>query len=391
MADRADVCVVGLGRVGLPTALLAARAGMSVIGAERDPELRARIEAPPEHPSPEPGLDDLAREVARSGRLRVVARPEAARTTVVCVGTPVGSDRRPDLSDLDAALDAVDAVAPPDGLVVLASTVPVGATARAAGRLRARAPARLVACCPERVMPGRLVEEMRSAPRIAGGVDAASTDAAVAWLRSFSSGPVQATTSRAAELTKLVENASRDVDLAFAHTVASLAERYELDAHEIVALASQHPRVRLLSPGIGVGGHCIPVDPWFLVADAPEQTRLLSLAREINDAVPEHWVSAIASRARQGDRVGLLGLAYKPETDDLRASPALQIARSLARRFEVLVHDPYAQPPPDLRRGALDEVLACDLVVLLVAHSAYAALGARLPPERRLDCCRGWS
>jgi UDP-N-acetyl-D-mannosaminuronic acid dehydrogenase len=380
------VCVVGLGRVGLPLALLAARAGMTVTGAERDPSVRALARG--ERSSPEPGLDALVREVAQTGRLAVGEAPVAARTSAVCVGTPLGPDRTADLQDLDAALAQLDAVAPPDGLILLSVTVPVGTTERAAGRLRQRAPGRQVACCPERVLPGDLLREMVELPRLAGGVDEASTEAAARWLERLVQGPVLRVSSRMAELAKLLENAARDVELALAHTAAEAARRHGLDPHELRAVVNHHPRVKLLVPGPGVGGHCLPVDPWFLVSEDPDGTALLRVAREVNDAVTERWIERIA-QAAAGRRLGLLGLTYKPDTDDVRHSPALRIAQALAERFDVVVHDPYVQIE-GLPMAPLPEVLQRELVVLLVAHREYRALGAVLAGRAVIDTCGGW-
>jgi UDP-N-acetyl-D-mannosaminuronic acid dehydrogenase len=368
------VCVVGLGRVGLPLALVAARAGLVVAGAERDEGVRALARG--ERTSPEPGLDELVQQVLLTGRLTVGPAPVAACTSVVCVGTPLGQDRTADLRDLDMALEQLDEVAPEDGLVLLSATVPVGTTERAAQRLREHAPGRLVACCPERVLPGDLLRELVQTPRLAGGVDEASTEAAARWLGQWATGPVLRVSSRMAELAKLVENAARDVELALAHTVADLARRHELDPHELRRIVNHHPRVKLLVPGVGVGGHCLPVDPWFLVSGG--EPALLALAREVNDAVPGRWVERITAAAGQRRRIGLLGLTYKPDTDDLRHSPALQIARALAERFEVVAHDPHVTDVEGVRLGSLGEVLQCELVVRLVAHRAYQGLSVEI-------------
>jgi UDP-N-acetyl-D-mannosaminuronic acid dehydrogenase len=377
-----DVCVVGLGRVGLPLALVAARAGLVVAGAERDEAVRAL--AAGERSSPEPGLDALVREVVQTGRLTVLAAPVPAKTSVVCVGTPLGPDHTADLQDLDQALAQLEGVAPEDGLILLSVTVPVGTTERAARSLRQRAPDRLVACCPERVLPGDLLRELVELPRLAGGVDEASTQAAARWLSLWARGPVLQMSSRMAELAKLVENAARDVELALTNTVAEVARHHGLDPYELRQVVNHHPRVKLLLPGIGVGGHCLPVDPWFLISEDPEDTALLRVAREVNEGVTERWIERIAQEAA-GRSLGLLGLTYKPDTDDLRHSPALHVARALSARLDVVVHDPYVQVE-DLRMAPLDEVLQRELVVKLVAHRDYASLRGR---PKLLDLCGG--
>lgn len=389
MADLADVCVVGLGRVGLPIALLAARAGHRVVGAERDVEMRSLARG--ERDSPEPGLRDLAISVRDSARLTVSEHISAARTVVVCVGTPLRGDCEADLSDLAAVVHQVDEIAPPDALVLIASTVPVGTTERIASQLRARAPARKVACCPERVLPGDLLKEMIESPRLAGGVDPVSTEAAAHWLSTIVSGPIERVDSRTAELAKLVENAARDVQLALAHTAAALAKRFGIDPHTLRTVVNHHPRVHLLVPGIGVGGHCLPVDPWFLVSAARAETALLRVAREINDRVPEHWIEEITSTVEAlslaRPTIGLLGLSYKPDTDDVRQSPALAIARALSLRFDVYAHDPYLREIEGVRLAPLQVVLGCDLVALLVAHREYRGISGGEHCRVWLDCC----
>lgn len=386
-------CVVGLGRVGLPTAALIARAGARVHGCDADPEVLARIRDGVAGDD-EPGLGALVRHAVRRGMLTVSASAAPAETTVLCVPTPVDGAHRPDLGALWAAVEAIDPVVPPDGLVVVASTVPVGTTDAVARRLRRDHPARRVACCPERVLPGDAVREMRVNPRLAGGVDPESAAAAAAWLAGWAEGPIDRVDARTAELVKLVENGARDVALAYAHTVAAVAEVHGLDPAAVRALANRHPRVSLLSPGIGVGGHCLPVDPWFLADGAPDATELVRVARRVNDAVPGRWVDRIAAVADGlGARaIGLLGLAYKPGTDDVRGAPAVEIARALAERFEVVAADPRVRAVDGIEVAPVAQALACPVVVLLVAHPELVAARASVPPGARvIDACGGWA
>lgn len=362
-------CVVGLGRVGLPTAVTLARAGHGVIGVDRDPAvLRAVAEG--EGGATEPGLADALREQLASGRLRVTETPGPAAVTLICVGTPIDADRHAVLDDLYAAVDAVSVGVPPDGLVVIGSTVPVGTTDTIAARLRIGRPGVRVACCPERVLPGDALRELRENPRVVGGVDDESTRVAADWLSTWACGPIDRVDARTAELAKLVENAARDVELALAHTVRAIAERHGVDPERLRAIVNRHPRVRLLEPGIGVGGHCLPVDPWFLVEAAPAETALLRLAREVNDAVPAQWVAKIARMAsdRPGARIGLVGLTYKPDTDDARNAPALEIARALSVDHDVLAWDPFVEHADGVRLGTEDEVRGREIVVVLVGH-----------------------
>ncbi|MCB9689603.1 MAG: nucleotide sugar dehydrogenase [Alphaproteobacteria bacterium] len=372
-----SLVVVGLGRVGLPTAALLASAGHRVIGVERDPALREAVLGRTAGAA-EPGLRELLDGVA----IEVVERPVPAGVYVLCVGTPV-RDGAADLGDLFAAASEVDRFAPEGALVIVESTVPVGTTDLLAGKH----PRLAWVVAPERVLPGDALREIASNDRVVGGPPEAAARAA-RLLRSICSGRVEVVDARTAELAKLVENASRDVELAFANTVAALAESFGVALPQLLEVVRRHPRVRLLQPGIGVGGHCLPVDPWFLIEARPDLADLLRAARSINDAVPATWVERIA---RHPGTIGLLGLSYKPDTDDRRASPALSIARTLAETRDVLVHDPHGTEA-DLRSGSLDEVLARDVVVHLVAHRAYRGLRARV---RRgavvVDAAGGWT
>ncbi len=371
--------VVGLGRVGLPTAVLLAEAGHAVVGVERDPALREAVAAA-RAGGGEPGLRERLAAVA----LRVEAEPPAADVYVVCVATPLGEDgRSADLGDLEAAVASVDRAAPDGALVVLESTIPVGTTEGIA----ARHPRLLVAVAPERVLPGDALREIARNDRVVGGSPDAAGRAAE-LLGTICAGRIDVVDARTAELAKLVENAARDVEIALANTVAALAAELGVDEGRLFDLARRHPRIRLLQPGIGVGGHCLPVDPWFLVRAAPERAGLLRAAREVNDAVPLAWVERIAAHP---GRIGLLGLSYKPDTDDRRASPAVVVARALARSREVVVHDPFG-PEPGLRDGGLDEVLGCDVVVHLVAHAAYRGLRGRVKASAVVvDAAGGWT
>lgn len=376
--------MVGLGRVGLPTAALSAVAGDRVTGADSSAEVRSAVERGVAGGA-EPGLPGLLRRALDRG-FTVSAAPTPADVTAICVPTPVSDDHRPALGCFWDAVQAVDAVAPPDGLVIVASTVPVGTTERVAARLRTRS----VVCCPERVLPGDAVREMVENPRIVGG-DPAATARAVDWLRGWARGPIDVSDARTAELAKLLENAARDVEIALANTVAAAAEAVGVDPERVAELVSRHPRVKLLRAGIGVGGHCLPVDPWFVVDAAPGATGLLRAAREVNEAVPARWAARIAAEAERvgARRIGLLGLAYKPETDDVREAPAVRIARLLQPRFDVVAADPYVARVDGIDVRPVEDVLASDVVVLLVAHRALRDVV--VPAGRlRIDACGGW-
>ena len=395
-APSATTCVIGLGRVGLPTAVLAAH-HHRVIGVDKDARVRDAV-ASGKAGAREPGLPPRLADALSTGRLQIAEAPVAAATTVLCVPTPLDPTGRPDLRDLDAAVAAVAPLMPARGLAIVASTVPVGTTDRIGALLREGHPDRAVAACPERVLPGGVVREMIDNPRIVGGIDEASAVRACAWLSSWVAGPIARTDARTAELAKLMENAARDVEIALAQTVADTARALGVDPARLRELVDQHPRIQLRDAGIGVGGHCLPVDPWFAIDAAPHATALLQTAREVNDAVPRQWIARIgaAADARNARRIGLLGLAYKPGTDDVRSAPAVAIARGLARRYEVIAADPFLDPadapliaPVPLK--SVEEALRAELVVLLVAHAPLVALRDRIPEGTAIiDAVGGW-
>ncbi len=371
------LCVVGLGRVGLPTAALAASAGHRVLGVDRDADARDHARS---GRTDEPGLAALL----AAHPFPVVESPRPADAYVLCVGRPADQGRDgPADADLRAALAAVAEVAPPGSLCVIEATVPVGTTDALADAF----PGLRLACAPERVLPGRALDEIRGNPRVVGGPPPIA-EAAVALLSTWCRGPIAAVDRRTAELCKLVENTARDVQIALANTVATLARHHGVDPVALRSLVNQHPRVALLQPGIGVGGPCLPVDPWLLVEGAPEEPLVLA-ARAVNDAVPAR---AAARVAREEGAVGLLGLTYKPDCADLRHAPALRVARLLAAERSVLAHDPHLTGPVDgVDLGSFEEVLSRDVVVLLVAHGAFAGWRARVRPDARaLDLTGGW-
>jgi UDP-N-acetyl-D-mannosaminuronic acid dehydrogenase len=371
------VCVVGLGRVGLPTAVAVARAGFRVVGVDRDPAVRARVAAG-EPGFPEPGLAEALRERP----LEVAARPVRADGYVICVGRPADAGGGGDpTSDVRAALGDVAAAASPGALVLLECTVPVGVT----DELAAAWPDLRLAVAPERVWPGAALAELASNPRLVGG-DPAVAAVAATFVRRWCAGAVTETDARTAELAKLVENTARDVQIALANTVADVARRSGVDPRHLLELVASHPRVHLLRPGIGVGGPCLPVDPWLL---GPEVPPLVAAARAVNDALPG---AAAARVAREPGTIGLLGLAYKADTDDTRRSPAVEVARALAHRG-ALAHDPHVRHViAGVEQRSYADVLACDVVVRLVDHRAFHGWqAAARPGARTLDLVGGWA
>ncbi len=395
------VCVVGLGYIGLPTSATLASRGVEVIGVDVNPRVVAAVNAGEAY-FPEPDLDMLLRAATTLGKLRATARPEPADAFIIAVPTPFKPDRSPDLGFIEAAADAIAPVLAAGNVVILESTSPVGATRRLAQRLAAQRPDLRfpgdgrseavdihVAHCPERVLPGRMVRELIENDRIIGGLTEACAESAEAVYRIFLRGTPFRTDAETAELVKLVENAYRDVNIAFANELSLVCDALGLNVWRVIELANRHPRVSILQPGAGVGGHCIAVDPWFIVASAPERARLIRTAREVNDAKPKFVAAQIRERADRLKHpiIACLGLTYKPDVDDLRESPALDIALELARAGtgRLLLADPnlkslpapLSEMPNVVFCDTLEAVREADIVAILVAHSPFR----RIPPD----------
>ncbi|MCX7373046.1 MAG: UDP-N-acetyl-D-mannosamine dehydrogenase [Alphaproteobacteria bacterium] len=388
------VCVVGLGYVGLPSAALLAARGHEVLGCDINPEVVAAVQAGWAHVV-EPDLDMLLEAAVATGRLRAATAPAPADYLVLAVPTPITPDHQPDLSMLEAAADSIAPILRAACCVIIESTIPVGTTEAIAARLAAlrpdlRFPIRggpigdvMIAHCPERVLPGRTVQELVSNARVIGGITQGCAEVAAALYASFAIGPRHLTDCRTAEFVKLAENAYRDVNIAFANELANLGARTGVDPWPAIRLANHHPRVSILRPGPGVGGHCIAVDPWFLAAAAPDAAPLIRAARGVNEGRPATIAAEIAQRA-EGRPVALLGLSYKPDIDDLRESPALAVARILAGQgVALLVVEPHLRAlPAGLAGAALVDAGAAlnraHCIGLLVAHSAFAPLRAAL-------------
>jgi UDP-N-acetyl-D-mannosaminuronic acid dehydrogenase len=389
------VCVVGLGYIGLPTAATLASRGVDVVGVDINPQVVEAVNAGRCYFS-EPDLDMLLRAATTLGKLRATSQPEPADAFMIAVPTPFHADRSPNLDYIHLAADAIAPVLIAGNVVILESTSPVGTTERLAARMAQLRPdlrfppARHteqvdvhVAHCPERVLPGRMVRELIENDRIVGGITEACAEHAEAVYRVFLQGQAFRTDAATAEFVKLVENASRDVNIAFANELSLVCDQLGLNVWRVIELANRHPRVSILQPGSGVGGHCIAVDPWFIVASAPERARLIRTAREVNDSKPKFVVAQIRAHAERFKRpvVACLGQTYKPDVDDLRESPAIAITAQLARAGEerILVADPHLNAlPEELASMAnvsfcetMEAVRQADIIALLVAHTAF--------------------
>ncbi|MCB9680613.1 MAG: nucleotide sugar dehydrogenase [Alphaproteobacteria bacterium] len=368
MTERtSSACVVGLGTVGLPTAALLAQAGHAVCGAERDPARRAAIV---HDDLVEPELTGIVRALVASGALAIADAPAPADVYVIAVS---GTATDP-WSALEAASRQVGAVAPPGALVLVESTVPVGGTARVAGWLGRDDLD--VAHVPERGTPGAMLSELRHLPRVVGGLTPQATARAVAFVDGVLGDTVQPTDATSSELCKLVENAARDVAVALADEVASIAEAVGADAATVMRLANQHPRVDLLRPGTGAGGPCLPKDTHWLVDGAPTQAVLFRTARARNEARPAAVADRVVALAAEVDGpVACLGVTYKPDVADARGSTAAEVVRQLQARLpgRVRVADPWLGAG-DGRVGVAEAIDGAAVVVILVAHTAFATL-----------------
>lgn len=371
------ICVIGLGYIGLPTASMFATHGYQVLGVDIK---RATVEAVNNGIShiQEPGLKTLVEAAVKSGNLRASTTPQEADVFIIAVPTPATPDKRADLS---AVISATETIAPylrTGNLIVLESTVPPGTTTDIVLPLLERSGLRagqdlLVAHAPERVLPGRILVELVQNDRVIGGIDSASADRAVSLYRSFVAGRIFLTHVTMAELVKLMENTYRDVNIALANELARISDQLGTSIWEAIELANRHPRVDILQPGPGVGGHCIAIDPWFIVEKAPTEAHLISMARQVNDGMPAYVSRLILDLIRSipEPRVAVLGVAYKANVDDTRESPALLVAEMLSQAgCEVRPHDPYVYPEVTLD----DVVIGADCLALLVDHWEYADL-----------------
>ena len=414
MTDPSNVCVLGLGYVGLPTAALLAANGMDVLGVDIDAQRVAAVGAGVS-PISEPGLDVAVDEAVASGRLRAGREPEAADAFIVAVPTPVGSDHSPDLGALHDAVEGLASRLRAGDLVVVESTSPVGSTESVSARLARLRPDLAfphahgddsdvrVAYCPERVLPGNALAELVGNDRVIGGVSPSCARAARRLYETFVEGECHLTDARTAEMVKLSENAFRDVNIAFANELSVVCDALGVDPWAMIRLANRHPRVDILQPGPGVGGHCIPVDPWFIVHSELERTPLIRAARMVNDAKPE-WVARRVVETcadLDGPVVACLGLAYKSDTDDLRESPSIAVVRGIRRMFEgpILVVEPHVDTlPEELSADScelveLQEALdSADVVVLLTDHTGFMEIDPRsLDGKKVLDSRGVWA
>src|SRR3990167_7736302 len=380
------ICVIGMGYIGLPSAALLASNGNRVIGCDVQPHIVDTINKGCVHLH-EPALELLVHNAVVSGKLSAQLTVPKADVYVITVPTPVMQNNEPDISFVKAAIESIAPQLVKNNLIILESTSPVGTTEKALQwilQLRDDLDESLfyLAYCPERVMPGQILRELVDNDRVVGGVNPESTQQAIRFYQLFVKGNCIPTTAKTAEMTKLTENAYRDVNIAFANELSMICDHEGINVWELIALANHHPRVQILQPGAGVGGHCIAVDPWFIVASNPEQSKLIRSAREVNNYKAHYVLETILNKINhlENPTIACLGITFKKNVDDLRESPALAIVNQLCKNIvgSVLVVEPNIKTLPqslqhyqNVMLVDLEQALTADIVVLLVAHSHF--------------------
>lgn len=411
MESTQTVCVVGLGYIGLPTAAILAANGNDVTGVDVNPRHVEEINAG-RVPFVEPDLESVVAGVVAQGRLRAQADVPHAESYIVAVPTPFTENHDVDDKYVRAAAEAIAPQLRGGELVILESTSPPGLTERMGEIILAARPDLTgeagkpnsvhFAHCPERVLPGRIMIEIVDNDRIIGGVTPEAAEKARDLYATFCKGELLMTDARTAEMAKLVENSYRDVNIAFANELSVISDRLGIDVWELIELANHHPRVNILQPGPGVGGHCIAVDPWFIVAAAPEEAKLVRLAREVNDSKPEFVLEKVMAKAAKFREpvIAALGIAFKADIDDLRESPSKAIVEKLANEVphaNVLVVEPNVEELPVTLAAAENVVLAtvedaisrADIVLVLVDHQQFKTLDRSLLAEKILIDTKG--
>lgn len=403
------ICVLGIGYIGLPTASLLATKGYNVIGVDVNEEIVRTINSGNVH-IVEPYLDILVKSAVNSGNLKATTEPEEADVFIIAVPTPFKEKKEPDISYIEAAADSIIPLLREGNIVVLESTSPAGTTEKIASKIAKSRPELFhltggerfsindskiyIAYCPERVLPGKILKELVENDRIIGGINKESALKVKEFYKTFISGNIFLTDSRTAEMCKLMENAFRDVNIAFANELSMICEDLGINVWKVIELANRHPRVNILQPGPGVGGHCIAVDPLFIVSAAPEKARLIRTAREVNDHKPHHVFEKIKKVGEKfkSPVIGCLGLSYKNDIDDLRESPAVKIVRMLrdANIGKIMVCEPNLDNSEEFELFSLEEVLQkSNIIVLLTNHKEFYEIDRESLKEKIVIDTRG--
>lgn len=390
--------MMGLGYIGLPTAALIASKGINVTGVDISENVVNTINEGKIH-IVEPDLDGLVHHVVKEGYLKASTKPVVANVYLIAVPTPFKENHVPDLSYVESAVMNLIPTLRKGALVILESTSPVGTTQKVQEIIFQQRPELkggiFIAYCPERVLPGNVIYELEHNDRAIGGIDQASTNCAVSFYKHFVKGELHKTNSQTAEMCKLVENSSRDVQIAFANELSMICDKANINVWKLIRLANKHPRVNILQPGTGVGGHCIAVDPWFIVSEFPEEAKIIRSAREINNYKTEWAIEKVKNAALQfkiengrDAIIACMGLAFKPNIDDLRESPALHVSEALDNDgFKILNVEPNLKKETEKELTKTKEAIEkADILVFLVAHSEFKNI--ILPKTKKiLDFC----
>ncbi|KOR86512.1 UDP-N-acetyl-D-mannosaminuronic acid dehydrogenase [Bacillus sp. FJAT-22058] len=403
------VCIVGLGYIGLPTAAVLANNGFLVHGVDVNEHAIELINQGQVHIY-EPDLENVVKKVVSEGNFSADLIPDNADVFILSVPTPFKDNHKPDLAFVESATKAIIPYIEPGNIIILESTSPVGTTEKITDwilherpdlNIDENSPNQIyISHCPERVLPGKILKELIENDRIVGGINKKSTIKTAEFYNKFVEGKVLQTNARTAELSKLTENSFRDVNIAYANELSMICDDLNIDVWELISLANHHPRVNILKPGPGVGGHCIAVDPWFIVDAAPENSKLIHTARKVNDSKPHYIIEKVVEIAKNipNPTIACLGLAFKANIDDLRESPAVEIVKELATIYEqnLFVAEPHIKELPkalrDFKIELTDTVAAikkADIIVLLVDHDYFKELDTDLFLMKKLIDTRG--
>ncbi len=393
-----SVCVLGLGYIGLPTASLLGTKGYDVVGVDVSQEVVDTINRGEIH-IVEPDLDLLVKSAVNSGKLKASTSPSPADIFIIAVPTPFKENHKPDLSYVESATRAIVPHIKTGNLIILESTSPVGTTDDVVAKILKEEGFDTnnevhVAHCPERVLPGRILIELIQNDRIVGGTSQAATEMAASFYEEFVNGEVLRTNAKTAEMSKLTENSFRDVNIAFANELSIICDHEHIDVWELISLANRHPRVDVLQPGPGVGGHCIAVDPWFIIDRAGEKAKLIRAAREVNDSKPQWVIDKVTEKASKFRRpvIACLGLAFKANVDDLRESPAHEIVKALQAKniADLLICEPNIKTHPEFELTEYNEAIdKADILLVLVDHKEFKTIKPTVFIEKMVVDTRG--
>lgn len=409
---KKKVVLIGLGYIGLPTATFFARSGADVVGVDINSKTVETVNKG-ENPIFEPELDKMVKEVVENKKLRATLIPEEGDVFIIAVPTPFKDNHEPDISFVLNAINSIAKVVNKGNVIVLESTSPVGTTEIMAKQLQnlrtdLKVPINenedgdiFISYCPERMIPGNVFELVKN-DRIIGGINAKSSEETKKVYELISKGELICTNSKTAEMSKLTENSFRDVNIAFANELSIICDKIGINVFELIKLANHHPRVNILTPGCGVGGHCIAVDPWFIIKKTPEQAHLLETARHINDYKPKFILNKVEEKINnliangkslKGIKIACLGLSFKPNIDDLRESPAIKIASELSKKYEhqVISVEPHIKSLPDQYKNTgieldkLENALEADIIIPLVKHNEFIKIDFSNKKEKLVD------